>query len=141
MVTNPMSLKSFLFDHDGRIGRSAYWIYTAIAVSILAVGIFSVNPSYFGPFAYLNLPQLIISVVFALVGLGVNVKRVNDFQGPRWLGWFVPMLSIGYDVSDYFRLFGDIAIAGARQTIFYVIGMTILAGVIYVGARGSQPAA
>jgi hypothetical protein len=62
---------------------------------------------------------------------------VNDFGGPRWLGWFVPMLSITYDISDYLRLFGDITITGVRQALFYAIGMTILAGVIYVGAKRS----
>jgi uncharacterized membrane protein YhaH (DUF805 family) len=133
-----MSLSHFLFSHEGRIGRRAYWIYTAIAVAILAAGIVVVNPTYAKHFAYLNGPQLVMSIAFALIGLGVSVKRVNDFGGPRWLGWFVPMLSIGYDISDYLRLFGDITRQGVGQTIFYLIGMTILAGVIYVGVRGPR---
>jgi uncharacterized membrane protein YhaH (DUF805 family) len=132
-----VNIGHFLFSHHGRIGRGAYWLYTAIAVGILAFGIWAVNPSYAKHFAYLNLPQLIMSIAFALIGLGVSVKRVNDFGGPRWLGWFVPMLSITYDISDYLRLFGDITITGVRQALFYAIGMTILAGVIYVGAKRS----
>ena len=139
-----MTLSDYFLSPKGRIGRQEYWLGLIAVMAVTLLGSLMLDPDALtggpGKVRPPSLASTLWGLAFTWPSTAISIKRFNDRDWPRWIGYALGLAMAGFLVANHHGYLLDPDRMGMVEKLIMVsVGIAFVWALVENGFQRGTP--